>query len=186
MDSPLEEKELLRRLANDDRKAFDELYVMYMRGLYNFVHLLCKSKDTTEEVLEDLFVKIWRDREKLEQVVHFKVHIYRTAQHLLVERTTRLEMEIKGAEKIRLLSKGSDQQARRDFICQQFEQLTIEVINSLPENRKEILTLRTQDKRSPEEISDLLDIPKFVIKKQLTNGLVLIRDYIHQHNDGFA
>ena len=95
-------------------------------------------------------------------------------------------MEIKAAEKIRLLGKDSDQQAVRDIICEQFRQLTIEAINGFPDNRKKILELRTQDRRTPEAISDLLDIPKFIIKKQLANGLVIIRDYIRQKNDGCA
>jgi len=186
MNSPLDEKHLLKRIANDDREAFDELYSIYMFNVYSFVHLLCKSKETTEEIVQDLFVKIWINRGKLEHITYFKAYIFRAAQNLLLDRIRRLQIEVKGAERLKLTSPDDNVPSDSTIICRQFKQITMEAINHLPAKRKHIVVLRTQDELSLDEIAEQLKISKTVVKKQLYAGLIFIRDYIHKLNDGYA
>ena len=67
-----DEKTLLAMVATGNREAFTQLYTTHLNNLYRFIFLYTKSKEESEEILQDLFIKIWETREKLPEVDSFK------------------------------------------------------------------------------------------------------------------
>lgn len=180
MNSPLNEHQLLLSVANDDRKAFNELYSYYMSNIYSYIHLICKSKETTEEVVQDLFVKIWVNRKNLENVQHFKSYLYRSAQNLLLDKIRKAQLESRFIHLAEQQQTDSSERSDSPLICRDFKRITQDAINQLPEKRKRIVELRTYDELSLDEIAAHLSISKSVVKKQLYSGLSFIREYIHK------
>lgn len=180
MSSQLDERQLLMNMGNDDREAFNELYRRHMSNVYNYVHLMCKSKEVTEEVVQDLFVKVWLNRYHLYKVQFFKSYIFRCAQNLLLDQIRKQQLESRTIEKVKLSEAEDSEKSDSTLICKEFRKHTKDAIDKLPEKRKRIVELRTHDELSLDEIAEQLSISKSVVKKQLYSGLHFVREYLHK------
>jgi RNA polymerase sigma-70 factor (family 1) len=70
------EPTLLRRIANGDEEAFRQVYVFYYTRLYQFAYALVKIREPAEEIVEDVFVRIWQQRETIGSIHNIKVYLY--------------------------------------------------------------------------------------------------------------
>ena len=77
------EKELLNRVAAGDEKAFRDLFGRYYGQLYQYIFALIKSKQVSEELVMDVFLKIWLGRDLITQIEKFDAFLlYYKENHL--------------------------------------------------------------------------------------------------------
>ena len=82
----MSEKELIILLKNGDEKAFTTLYRLYWSKVYNFSRLYLSSITEVEEVVQEVFVKVWETRDFLRADDNFKGYLF----IILKSATTRL------------------------------------------------------------------------------------------------
>lgn len=181
MDQHADEKELVKCVALGDRKAFTVLYSRHLHQLYRYIYLFTKSKDKTEEIIQNVFVKIWERRENLEHITFFKAYLYRSAKNLLLDEIRKNRMETKALFLLKPDTEESEEYADTHLIYNQYYQIAQDAINLLPEKRKRIVELRTKDDLTLDEIAAKLSISKCVVKKQLYAGKNFIREYLQKH-----
>lgn len=70
-------------------KAFDEIYELYARRLFAFCLKYTKSKENAEEIMEDTFVWLWKNRSTLEEADSVKPLLFLRAKHYLINATGR-------------------------------------------------------------------------------------------------
>ena len=74
---------LQTRIARfDDQQAYKELYLALYPALFNFTAGIVKSKPASEEIISDVFIKIWEKRQDLDLIVNLKVYCYVIAKNL--------------------------------------------------------------------------------------------------------
>ena len=73
--------ELVEKLRNNDIEAFDEIFNRYGNKLYGFTFKYLKSKEDTEGLVQDVFLKIWENRKKLKKESSLKSYILTIAYH---------------------------------------------------------------------------------------------------------
>src|SRR5689334_14892813 len=78
-----DEKELLARLRQDDRKAFDRIYHHYNLKIYGNVLRMVKNEDDAQELLQDVFLKVWEKRHHIDPERSFKAYLFRISQNLV-------------------------------------------------------------------------------------------------------
>jgi RNA polymerase sigma-70 factor (family 1) len=74
--SVFDEKTLLQRVSEGDEAAFRELFYRYADKLGNYVLRLTRSKTQAEEIVQDVFLKIWKNRKALAEVENFSVYLH--------------------------------------------------------------------------------------------------------------
>jgi RNA polymerase sigma-70 factor (family 1) len=178
-----DEKELIYRVIQSDRKAFSLLYSRHLNNLYRYIYLFTKSRQTSEEIVQKVFVKIWEHREKLTNVNCFKAYLFRAAKNLLIDEIRRNQAECRMILSIKPDSEESTDQSDQQIIYRQYNKIIHDAITLLPEKRKLIVKLRTQDDLTLDEIAEKLVISKFVVKKQLYEGLRFVREYLHKYGE---
>ena len=80
-----EEILLLKQLQNDSHKAFNKLYELYFDLLYGFIFTLCRSHKLTQEIVQDTFIKVWINRDKIDAELPFKSWLFRLGRNLLID-----------------------------------------------------------------------------------------------------
>ena len=75
----LNEKVLLRQVARHDEKAFKALFETYQARLYHYIIHIIKSREAAEEMVIDVFLKIWQQRESLHEIESFDAYLFRIA-----------------------------------------------------------------------------------------------------------
>ena len=77
-------KELLLLIQKDDKVAFFHIYERYYRRLYGFVLKYVKQKEDTEEIVQEVFVKIWESRSKIDAYSSFESFLFTVAYNATV------------------------------------------------------------------------------------------------------
>ena len=80
-----EEILLLKQLQKDSYKAFNKLYELYFDLLYGFIFKLCRSHSLTQEMVQDTFIKVWINRDKIDPELPFKSWLFKLGRNLLVD-----------------------------------------------------------------------------------------------------
>ncbi len=181
MKEHVNEKDLIKSVASGDRKAFNVLYCFYLNDLYRYVYLFLRSKEASEEIIQDVFVRVWQRREYLIEVNSFKAYTYRIAKNLLLDEIRKRQIEQRVLVMLRPENEESCEKSDERLIYKQYYQLAQNAINLLPEKRRQIVEMRTKEGLSLDEIAERLSISKNVVKKQLYAGLGFIRNHLREY-----
>lgn len=174
----LREKELITGLQPDNRSAFDSLFRNYYAGLCSFAHIYVKSAYLSEEIVQEVFIKIWEKHDKINIHTSISAYLYRSVfnacmtsikssqasdfKHIDLDdasiRNELLSMDLADSE----FSKMFAEDAERDLEA---------VISSLPEQCREIFIMCREDNQSYKEISNLLKVSKSTVKTQMSRAM---------------
>ena len=77
--------ELQQRIALfEDMDAYKELYRLYFDGLQRFAYSFVKSSEVAEEIVSDVFIKIWQIRNRLTEIDNLQVYLYTIARNFSI------------------------------------------------------------------------------------------------------
>lgn len=175
------EKSLMLACAAGDRHSYNLLYRRHIQEVLRYVYLFTKSWDESEELVQELFIKIWEKRESLSYVDSFRAYTYRMAKNKVIDRVR--HQKVRGRFEEELEECVGDQQSDFDLIYNQYYDLAQRAIALLPEKRRVIFDLKTEKDLSLDEIAERLSISKSVVKKQWYAGSQFVREYLKKHGD---
>ncbi|MCF2443562.1 sigma-70 family RNA polymerase sigma factor [Dyadobacter sp. CY345] len=178
-----DERELMDRCAGGDRDAYARLYSGYLSALLKYIYLFTKSRELSEEIVQDVFVKIWEKKEGLLVVQGFQAYIFKIAKNHLLDHIRKEQSQSRFFSLTAPFSEACDEQADDDLIYGQYYQLAQDAINLLPEKRKQVFEMKTREELSLDEIADQLGISKSVVKKQLYAATGFVKDYLKRHGE---
>ena len=85
MHNKVTEMELWSRFKNGDKESFKEIYYEHYMFLYNYGVKATSEKNLAEDCLQDLFLKLWKNRENLGEVISIKAYLYRAYVRVLFD-----------------------------------------------------------------------------------------------------
>jgi len=88
--SPYEEKLLLKEVSDGSEKAFRTLYDAYFNRLSAYIFKFCKSPAATEEIIQEVFLKIWLSRTALAEADIPEAYIFSIARNKTIDHLRRL------------------------------------------------------------------------------------------------
>ncbi|MGJ1434040.1 RNA polymerase sigma factor [Sphingobacterium spiritivorum] len=183
MTLPASEKELLKSVIQGDRRAFAVLFDLYYQPLGSFVYKITESLEDTEEIVQDVFIKIWLRRSDLGEINSFKQYLFTMCKHQSLNHLR------KNAKKAAMFLKMEDiylNTATDDSEDQHIEQLRILIdtaVEQLPPQQKTIYLLSKTEQLKYKEIAERLHIAPETVKKHMFYASKAIRQYVKDHMD---
>jgi RNA polymerase sigma-70 factor (ECF subfamily) len=171
------DSDLLLLVAGGNHTAFKRLVDLYWNKVYGNTLALTKSPQVAEELTQDIFVKVWNQRENLAEVENFSVYIYVIGRNQVLSALRRkivdTSSEVPGnmPEDIHL---PDAQLEMKDTY-----RIILEGIELLPSTRKKVFKLSRIANLSYDEIAAELGISKNTVKEHIVNALNFLRNYIH-------
>lgn len=178
-----DEKALLTLVAKGDRGAFKQLYSSYLNDLHHFIFLFTKSKEETEDILQEIFIKIWENREKLPEVDSLKNYLFRFAKNKLLDNIRHLQVRQRVLSEIRRTKNISENTTGDQYTYKEYYHLVQQAIEKLPPKRKLIFRLNIENGLSQDEIASQLNISKSVVQKQIYKASYFVREYLFTHSE---
>lgn len=180
--SSYNEPGLLLQVASGDQAAFRQLFDRYWDNIYAVAFAFLKSDTVAEEIVQDIFMKVWLKKEQLPHLENFsnwlfiiaRNHIYNTLRKKVSE--TSFENEL-----LEHLAETSDS-AWQSVISRETEKLVDQAVASLPNQQQTIYRLSRIEGLSQEEIADRLQISKNTVKVHMRLALQSIRRYLQDHS----
>lgn len=176
-----ESKVLLKRIASGDRLAFTQFYSSHIDHLYKFVYLFTKSKEETEELLQDIFIKIWENREKLTEIEYARNYLMQVARNKVIDKLRNLQIRRRVLAEIKRSKEVFDSSTGDECAFREYYRIVQQAIDKLPPKRRVIFRLNIENGLSHDEIAQQLKISRSVVQKQLYSASHFVRNYLVQH-----
>src|SRR5690349_19565249 len=151
--NPGEEKKVLELLAQGNEFSFTLLFDHYRGRIFSVALKFLKSRELAEEVVQEVFLKIWSRREDLTRVLDFEAYLFTVARNLIFdlikdiakETTTRNDFINRIQQTI---------SADQDLIEEQYHALLNEAVRQLPPQQKQIFRLAKMEGLSHQAIAE--------------------------------
>ncbi|KRT17831.1 hypothetical protein ASU31_00605 [Pedobacter ginsenosidimutans] len=176
------ESELLALVAKGDDRAFVKLFEGYYKQLGEYVYKLTESIEVSEEIVQDVFIKVWLRRETLLELDNFCHYLF-----ILCRNQTLNHLRKKASERVHQLAwlKQFEQdqfQSDNDEIIEGYRILMDKVIEKLPPQQKKVFKLSREGRLKHDEIANLLGISPETVKKHIKLALRFIRSEFSSSN----
>ena len=185
-DRPPESDDVVRRIREGDQEAFESLFTRYHHPLIQFSLSMVRSREFARDIVQDVFLKIWKNREKL--FVHTDVRVYlfqsvRNKSLNLIERNRsrqKLEEPFDPPEPVfpsdrsltGELEEFSDEERRRHRLVRR----VWEEVALMPERRRLVFELHKRHGLSYKEISEVCSISLKTVENHIGQALVHLRE----------
>lgn len=180
---PYTDEELLILLSRGDKVAFRAIYDRYQKKIASFAYLLTESETTTDEIVQEIFVKLWENRQKLKDVKKFNSWLHMVIRNHVVDRIRKTAREAAVREywskKINIDANFVD----NIIYAKEHEKLLFEAITKLTPQQQEVYRLSREHGLKHDEIAIRLGITAPTVKNHLVNALKSIREYFRHHAD---
>jgi RNA polymerase sigma-70 factor (ECF subfamily) len=164
----------------DDQLAYKELFTSFYPSLFQFVTGIIKSRQSAEEVVSDLFMKIWEKRKTLEDIQNLRVYCFVAARHLSInqlEKQKRQHYANVEDYKSRLIYQAPDPE--QSMISAEMLRRIHDVVEELPPRCKVSFKLVKEHGFKYKEAAEILQVSEKTIENQLSIALKKISSAIH-------
>jgi len=159
---------LVNQVRNGNLQAFRLLYDKYSLKVYHFSKKYLQEKQDAEDVLNEVFLKIWENRETLKSDTSFQSYLFTIAYNNIRKRYLKKSREQRYVHEFAAEYLTSTTQNEEELDYKRFVQKFRKLANELPERRREIFLLRYQQELKNGEIAQRLSLSEQFVKNQLS------------------
>jgi RNA polymerase sigma-70 factor (ECF subfamily) len=178
------ENALLELVAQGDESAFRIVFDHYRDAIFAFSLKVTRHESIAEEIVQDVFLKIWINRSGLAGIRNFADFLYIIARNHTFNslRTLARERKLSVDTSADLQIAGVSTEAI--IIQRDYDRLLLQAVSQLPPQQKLVYTLGRQQGLSREEIAAQLNISPGTVKVHMAQALRTLRAYFKNHPDG--
>ncbi|MBO9672602.1 MAG: sigma-70 family RNA polymerase sigma factor [Sphingobacteriaceae bacterium] len=142
------EKELLLEIANGDGIAFAELFRAYHGPLTKYIYTMLESVDICEEMVQDVFLKVWENRAILPKLDKFTAYLFILTRNYTISAIRRMVKDKKHSQLYaeEVLSLNESEEIFN--VDQEYQNILLKAIAELPPSQQRVLQLRQQGLKS--------------------------------------
>jgi RNA polymerase sigma-70 factor (family 1) len=177
----LDEKLLLQQIAEGSEKAFAVLVERKWNNIYWQALTYVKSTHAAQDIVQEVFLKIWQTRNKLPEVERFDAWLFIIARNHIISALRKKTDSPLSADEFDV----EETNYRPDTALMQKNLATLvaRAIELLPPQQKKAYQLSRDNGLSHEQIAELMQISKEAVKKHICRALNFLRAYISAHAD---
>ncbi len=166
------EKEILERCLKGDKKAMETLVIAYQKPIYNYFYRNIKDTEIASDLTQDIFLKVFSNLQKYNFSYKFSTWIFALSHNYLID-------YYRKKKSISFSTYSYDNSSTPDFpdnkhiskedelIEEELKDSVWKAVEKLPEEYKELITLRYVNGLKYEEISEILEIPMGTLKNKI-------------------
>lgn len=177
----ISDEELVEKLRKGNIEAFDAVFEKYSSRLFGFALKYLRSKEETEGLVQDVFLKIWENREKLKKDSSLKSYLFTISYHNICKFFRKKQLQGKLKEDIGLVSDVSvdtEEQIDYDFTLEQIEHL----IEQLPPKQKTIFLKSRKEGKSTREIAEEMHLASGTVDNHISAAIKFLRKHVSGTN----
>ena len=177
------ETELLKAIASGNEAAFNVLFEKYRTKLYGYIFTISKSKEATEEILIDVFLKLWMGKEMLEEIENLDAFLGKMAHNKAID-YLRMSSRAAKNEKLSRQELFPAIETETDYKLREGEcQLLLnKAIDQLSPQRKNVFMLSRQQEFTYDEIASELNLSRNTVRNTMAETLKFFKSFLGRHS----
>lgn len=173
------EREYILEMKKGSPQAFEALYELYHRKLYNFIFRISNGNTSIcEDIVQSVFIKLWEVRETVDEEKRLLNFLCTAAKNKMLNtyshQTVRYIYQAYVLKHASELENTTEQEVDRNML----EELIDEWTESLPPARKKIFILSRKEGKSNKEIAQIMGITESTIETQLGKATGFLKDKV--------
>jgi RNA polymerase sigma-70 factor (family 1) len=174
---------LLQQLKEGSEPAFNALYKLHSKMLLSNIRNLVKDNEIAKELLQDLYLKIWENREKIDTGKSFKSFLFTVAKNMVYDYLRRASLDKRA--KVRLMTNAIEFYTHTEEALDYKEShaLINVAVETLPAQCRQVYTLSKLEGKSHQEISLELGISVSTVNNHMVKANREVRAYLLRHGD---
>ncbi|MFY0254058.1 RNA polymerase sigma factor [Chitinophaga sp. 30R24] len=178
------EEEVLQRVIKGDELAFSNIYRHYHSSLYTYLLRFCKVPSLAEDLVHDVFLKVWEIRARINPQLSFSGYLYRIARNHVLKTITKLATDEQMREQVFLQLVHQDAGLTDLAVrAREYDRLFQEALSKMTTQRLKVFRLCRQEGHTYEEAAAMLGISRDAVKKHMVLSMRFIQEYIYLHGD---
>ena len=166
---------MVRKLRDGDAFAFEWLFEQYSSKLFHFVNKYLNNKEESEEIVQDVFLNLWKHKKEIRSGEAFKSYLYQIALNHIRNYFIKKQIREKHKQLIaqEYLAVNDSEIEKPDYasVIGRVDQL----IEQLPEKRREIFLLSRKEGLDIAEIAHYLGISESTVKNQISSAIAFLK-----------
>jgi len=175
-----DQKLLFRLTAEGDEKAFSALFNLFLPKLYPSMIKLAKSGSAVQEIIQETFIQVWLNRDKLSEMENPGGWIFRVASNKCYD-----YLRMRALSDRLFVTAGAEPEATNTthewLDSKDLKRLIGLAVNNLPEQRKKVYQMSRNQGMSIPEIAAVLQLSPNTVKNALVASLRFIREFLVKH-----
>jgi RNA polymerase sigma-70 factor (ECF subfamily) len=178
-----EEQKLVSRLIEGQEDAFCTLYANYKERLFYFALKFVKSKDFAEDIFQDVFTAVWKNRSFINPNEPFSSFVYTIARNRILNLLRDLSYEDDLKEHILSNAIDFDEETHEMVVADDLKSIVNKAIEGLTPRQKEVFQMSREGEMSYKEIADQLGLSVYTVQEYIASSLKSIRSYLSKYGD---
>lgn len=179
------ENDLLARVAEGDQKAFGIIFHFYRRKIYSYAFHLSGDAAQADELVQEVFLKVWLHRAKIPHVLRFDNWLFTIARNQVFDMLKKMAREASFRRQMVDLLDPEVNPVEDRLLSRENELRLQQALDQLPPRQKLIFTLSRHQGMKHEEIATQLRISRHTVKTHLVQALKTLRILLHFPADGW-
>ena len=172
---------LRQQIAAGDETAFRQLFEQYSDRVFGVAFTYTKSSEMAEEVVQDIFLKIWIKREHLHTVARLQDYIFIMTRNHLLNVLRGIAREKACLERHRELAETFTPAPETEYMQKESRLVLEEAVLHLPPRQRTIYQLNQRHGLKLNEVADQLNLSRNTVRNHLFRAMLFIRDYVRRH-----
>ena len=168
-------EEIIRRLKRDDKSAVDDLFEYYYPRLYQFSKSILKIESEVDDILQEVFVKLWLNRQNIHNPETFNAYIFTITKNEVLNLIRSKLKDQQFREKLYLFAVAEEYRVQNELEFDEIRTGIDRIVSNLPERRQQIFKLSRTEGLSNKEIARQLNISEKTVEDHITHAIKKIR-----------
>ncbi len=176
-----QDKQLIERVRNGEEQAFEVLFKRYYKNLCVFALRYIPEEDVVEDLVQEMFFKLWDKRSNLFITTSLESYLYRSVHNLAINFLN--HEKIKRGYKDKVIQGFKNKLYNDDIAYWEFglEEVVRKNIEELPERRRKIFKMSRFEELKNHEIAEKLDVSIKTVEAQMTQAIRFLRDKLKDY-----
>lgn len=176
-----DDRELFQQIASDDERAFQQIFERFRSALLSYLVMFTKSSDEAKELTQEIFLKLWLNREHLSGVESPQHYIFTMARNKAVDYLRRAALDSRMRRNLWESIKEHRSVTEEQVFANEKSRLVDEAIYKLSLQKQIVFRLSRVEGLTHDQIAVQLNISKNTVKNHIVASVKFIKDYLIQH-----
>jgi len=176
----LNDQELLLQLRKGDDTAFKQLYQRYCKSLYSFLQKFLKSPDLTEDIVQEVFIKVWERHEEIPALDSIRSYLFTVGRNHAFNFLKRAGIDQNAKSEILKHYSTEGHSLENVIFARDYNRYLQELIATLTPQSREVFRLCRHECKSYEETAALLGISRNTVKKHMVRTMRILSDSVER------
>ncbi len=176
-----ETNKLFKQIKVNDKDAINDIFLVYSKRLYNFAFAYLKTEGDSKDVVQDVFVSLWKNRHSLKEDTNLEAYLFTITRNSVISIFRKKIMEHVYLKHLRETAIFQHSENEEQYDYDSLSKKIKELIDQLPDQRKLIFKLSKEQGLSNKAIAEELNISVKTVEDHMTKARRFLKSQLTEY-----